>query len=74
MNTFQIEHEQQTVKVTEDRENHFIVELPGRQLGMLLKQDSDGANRWLEDGKDHETEETKSVGVAIDRYLTEKDQ
>jgi hypothetical protein len=68
MSTFHIQYHQQDIKVTEQGENHFTVELPERPLRLQLKQDSDGANHWLEEDKEHETEQTKAVGLAIEMY------
>ncbi|KAA2242593.1 hypothetical protein F0L74_08640 [Chitinophaga agrisoli] len=72
MNTFQIQYQQQDLQVTEQENDHFTVDLPEGKIYLLLKQDNEGANHWFEDGKDKETEKSKAVGLAIERYLNNK--
>jgi hypothetical protein len=72
MHTFEIQCFQEKLKVTEEPENCFSVELPPRKLHLQLKQDNEGANHWFEAGKDKETEEAYAVGLAIERYLNNK--
>jgi len=72
MHTFQVPYYQGTIKVTEDPENHFSVEFPPRKVQIQLIQDNEGANHWFEAGMDKETEESYTVGLAIERYLNNK--
>lgn len=73
MKTFKIDHENDTVTVEQVDKTHFVVHLIGGDRTLVLKQDNEGANHWFEEGKDHETEEMSSVGVEIDKWLTQKD-
>lgn len=72
MRTFHIQYHELDLEVTEERENHFAVDMPERQLHLLLKQDNEGANHWFEDGTDKETGESRAVGLAIERYLNKE--
>lgn len=72
MNTFKIDHNNDTVLVEQKDKTHFTVHLVGGDITVILKQDNEGANHWFKEGTDNETEETSAIGVAIDSYLTKK--
>jgi hypothetical protein len=73
MNTFTIDHDNTQITVEQSDKRHFKVEMPGRTIVLLLKQDNEGANHWFEEGTDNETPETKEIGMAIDNYLAKND-
>lgn len=72
MNTFKIDHNNDTVLVEQIDNTHFTVHLVGGDLNLVLKQDNEGANHWFEEGTENETDETSSIGVEIDTWLTKK--
>jgi len=72
MKTFQIDHNNDTISVDQIDKTHFVVHQTGGDLTLILKQDNEGANHWFKEGTDNETEETSSIGVAIDSWLTKR--
>ena len=72
MNTFKIDYNNDTVLVEQTDNTHFTVHLVGGDLKLKLKQDNEGASHWFEEGTDHETDETSSIGVEIDTWLAKK--
>ncbi|SHN16720.1 hypothetical protein [Chitinophaga sp. CF418] len=73
MNAFTIDHNNSQITVTPLGKCLFKVEIPGKKLLLLLKQDNEGADHWFEDGTDNETTETRAIGTAIDNYMAKYD-
>ncbi|WP_119081035.1 hypothetical protein [Chitinophaga alhagiae] len=69
MGVFHISIAGSNVKVEQESENSFIVELPGGTLFLIRKQDNEGASHWFEEGADNETGFTKELGIAIENEL-----
>ncbi len=61
------------VKVEQESEDSFIVELPGGTLFLIRKQDNEGAAHWFEEGADNETGFTKELGIAIESQLMKQE-
>lgn len=72
MSTFSVKRQDQSIEVNQQGKDRFTVQLPGKTLELLLKQDNEGANHWFEAGTDNETEESKEIGVAIETHLTKQ--
>ncbi|SFD46089.1 hypothetical protein SAMN05518672_10239 [Chitinophaga sp. CF118] len=72
MNSFKIDYNNDTVLVEQLDNTHFTVHLLGGDITLVLKEDNEGACHWFVEGSDNETEETSTIGVAIDTWLTEK--
>ncbi|WP_295128942.1 hypothetical protein [uncultured Chitinophaga sp.] len=71
MSQLTITHHNASIPVTQESKDSFIVELPERTIYLIVRQDNEGANHWFEEGSDNETEETKSIGIAIETALAE---
>ncbi|UYQ95346.1 hypothetical protein MKQ68_09575 [Chitinophaga horti] len=71
MSQFTISQHNETISVTQEAKDSFIVEMPDKTLYLIVRQDNEGANHWFEEGSDNETEETKSIGIAIETALAE---
>lgn len=69
MQTFSIRYNNSDIPVTKQGKGHYTVQLPGRDMQLLVKQDNEGAEHWFEEGTDNETEESKAFGIAIETYL-----
>lgn len=73
MGIFQIAIAGTNVKVEQESEDSFIVELPGGTLFLIRKQDNEGATHWFEEGADNETGFTKELGLAIESRLMKQE-
>ena len=71
MSQFTIKQNNDSIPVTQEAKDSFVVELPGRTIYLIVRQDNEGANHWFEEGSDNETEETKNLGNAIETALAE---
>lgn len=69
MGIFQILVAGNNVKVEQESEDSFIVELPGGTIFLIRKQDNEGAYHWFEEGADNETDFTIELGIAIENQL-----
>lgn len=72
MQTFNIQYHSKEAKVEQQEETLFIVQLPGKTIRLLMRQDNEGANHWFEENQDNETAETKEIGQAIESYLAKE--
>lgn len=56
----------------ETLDKKFTVYISSNRIVTLLKaEDSDGANRWFDAEKNAPTEESKELGIAIEKYMAE---
>lgn len=69
MGIFDITIAGNNVKVEQEADDSFIVELPGGTVFLIRKQDNEGATHWFEEGADNETDFTKELGIAIETEL-----
>lgn len=74
--TFDIDYNGKQVKVEqvsldEKNGNIYKISLDGGTLEIKEMKDNDGASRWLEGEKEHETDESKNIGAAIEKYMAE---
>ncbi|WP_343704706.1 hypothetical protein [Chitinophaga sp.] len=69
MGVFHISIAGNNIKVEQESEDSFVVELPGGTLFLIRKQDNEGASHWFEEGADNETGFTKELGIAIENEL-----
>ncbi|UPK66780.1 hypothetical protein [Chitinophaga filiformis] len=73
MDTFTLDYNNSQITVTPSGKCQFKVEIPGKKMLLLLKQDNEGANHWFEEGTDNETDEARAIGAAIDNYMAKHD-
>lgn len=75
MNTsIQINFNGQLVRVEEVsspdcNEKLFVAHLPGGDLDLCMKEDTEGDGRWIDKKVDHETAESGEIGALIETAL-----
>ena len=73
-NSVQINFHGELVTVEEqpssgDNERHFVVHLPKGELMLCVKEDTEGAGRWIDEMANHATATSSEVGALIETAL-----
>ncbi|MGX5816554.1 hypothetical protein ACWKWU_00065 [Chitinophaga lutea] len=68
MSTFTIRYAGKDIRVEQDSDNSFIVNLPDGLLFLIRKQDNEGASHWFEEGADNETDIVREIGITIESH------
>jgi hypothetical protein len=64
-----INYQGENIKVINQDDHHVTVHLPNKIVTLTLKEDTEAAPHWFEEGSDNTSEFSKAIGILIEKEM-----